>query len=153
MANSNLKATIFDLPTTRPFATSTIRSYGLEDRVGFMPGDFNKDPIPGKYDVAWLSHILHSNTPEESRRLIEKTVSVMESGGMMMIHDFFLNDTMDGPLFPALFSLNMLINTRGRAYSEKEVRDMMGRAGVKDIHRLPFQGPNDSSVICGTVKR
>jgi hypothetical protein len=58
---------------------------------------------------------------------------------------------MDGPLFPALFSMNMLLNNQGRSYSEKEVREMMEKAGVQNIQRLDFRTPNDSAVLSGTV--
>ena len=34
---------------------------------------------------------------------------------------------------------------------EKQIADMLEQHGVKDIRRLPFQGPNDSYVLCGTV--
>jgi len=48
---------------------------------------------------------------------------------------------MDGPLFPALFSLNMLLATpAGQSYSEKQITDMLAKAGIKEIQRLPFQG-------------
>lgn len=152
MANPELTATIYDRPTTRDFALQTVKQFGLEDRIDFAAGDFNKDPIEGTYDVAWLSQILHSNGPEECEKLIERTKAAMEPGGLIMIHDFFLNDTNDGPLFPALFSLNMMINNeQGRSYSERDVFEMLGKAGVKAIHRLPFQSANDSYVLCGTV--
>ena len=150
--NPELSATIFDRPTTEPFAMKTVERFGLEDRIDFIGGDFNTDPIPGKYDAAWLSQILHSNSPDDCQNIIDKTVEVLEPGGLIMIHDFFLNETMDGPLFPALFSLNMLINNGvGRSYSEKEIIRMLEKAGVKRIQRLPFQGPNDSAVVCGTL--
>ena len=101
--------------------------------------------------MAWLSQILHSNSFEECEALIEKTVKALDPGGQILIHDFFLNDSLDGPLFPALFSMNMLLNNYGRSYSEKEVSDMLGKAGARDIHRLSFQGPNDSAILCGTA--
>jgi SAM-dependent methyltransferase len=151
LANPQLKATVFDRATTRVFFEKTAEKFGVADRIEFTAGDFNTSPIRGSYDVAWLSHILHSNGPEACERLIGKTAAALEPGGLLIIHDFFLNDAMDGPLFPALFSLNMLLNNEGRSYSEKEVRAMLDRAGVKDIRRLPFKGPNDSYAIGGTI--
>ena len=69
-----------------------------------------------------------------------------------MVHDFILEKTMDAPIFPALFSLNMLVNTeKGQAYSETQINEMLSRAGVKEIKRLPFRGPNDSGIISGIV--
>jgi SAM-dependent methyltransferase len=153
LANPMLRATIYDRKTTEPFAQKTTERFGVADRIDFVAGDFNADPIEGTFDVAWLSQILHSNSEEECQALIEKTIQSLEPGGYILIHDFFLNDSLDGPLFPALFSMNMLLNNQGRSYSEKEVSDMLRQAGASDIHRLQFQGPNDSAIICGTARR
>lgn len=151
-ANSNLRATVYDLPTTRPFAEKTIAKFGLSDRVDFQEGDYLEQDIPWKYDVAWLSQILHGEGPEECRSIIKKTAAALEPGGLIMVHDFILNDSMDGPLFPALFSLNMLLGTvSGQSYSQQQITEMLTEAGVREIHRLEFRGPDDSGIIAGTV--
>jgi predicted O-methyltransferase YrrM len=150
--NPQLKGTVYDLPTTRPFAEKTIEKFGLSDRIRFMDGDYLEDGIDGTYDAAWLSHILHGEGPEDCQNMIQKAVSALEPGGMIMVHEFILNDTLDSPLFPALFSLNMLLGTdKGQAYSEKEITEMFKKAGVKNIQRIPFKGPNDSGILVGEV--
>ncbi len=150
--NPQLKAMVYDLPTTRPFAEKTISRFGLTDRVEFMPGDYLEQDIQGVYDVAWLSHILHAQGPQTCQRIIEKSVSALMSGGKLIVHDFILNNTMDGPVFPALFSMNMLLGTRaGQSYTEEQIMDMLSNAGVKAIKRIPFHGPNDSGIITGVV--
>jgi hypothetical protein len=147
-----LKATVYDLPTTGPFALKTIEKFGLSSRIKFMIGDYLKKKIQGRYDVAWLSQILHAEGPSDCQRIIEKVVSVLEPNGLIMIHEFMLNDTMDGPLFPALFSLNMLLGTMGgQSYSESQIMDMLEKANVRDIRRVPFDSPNNSGIIAGTV--
>jgi hypothetical protein len=147
-----LKATVFDLPTTRPFAEKKIRQFNLSDRITFLNGNYLEDQITGKYDVAWLSHILHGEGPEECRLIIQKAVDALETGGLIIVHEFILNNSMDGPLFPALFSLNMLLGTSGgQAYSEEQIADMLKRAGVREIRRLSVQTPNDSGIMLGTV--
>jgi SAM-dependent methyltransferase len=152
LKNPALSAAVFDLPTTRPFAEKTIARFQLDRRVSFSSGDYHSDDIPGRYDVAWLSHILHAEGPEACRNIIRKTVSVLEPGGMIIIHEFILDNTLDGPLFPALFSLNMLLGTEsGRSYSESELSAMLAEAGVRDIRRIPVQTPNDSGVIFGVA--
>ena len=150
LQNPALRAVIFDRDSTEPFARKTVTDFALSNRIDFMPGDFNHDSLGGPYDAAWLSQILHSNSPEECKSLINRTVAALDSKGLILIHDFLLNDTMDGPEFPALFSLNMLINNHGRNYSEKEVHAMLSDAGCEDIKRLDFQGPNSSGIMCGT---
>jgi cyclopropane fatty-acyl-phospholipid synthase-like methyltransferase len=152
-SNPELRAVIFDHHTTRPFAENTVEKFQLTERIEFIGGDFNSDDISGgPYDAAWLSHILHSNGPEVCQNIIDKTVAAMSPGGLLMIHEFILDNDKSGPEFPALFSLNMLVNNEeGRSYSEAELAAMLKKAGVKEITRHPFQGPNDSSILYGTV--
>ncbi|MCF8127161.1 MAG: methyltransferase domain-containing protein [Deltaproteobacteria bacterium] len=151
LANPELNATVADLSTTRPFAEKTIARFDLSRRIEFMPCDYLNDPIEGTYDVVWLSHILHGEGPDECEMILQKAVSAMVEGGTLFIHEFILNNTSDGPLFPALFYLNMLINTqKGRAYTEKRLSEMMEEAGLHNIERLPFQGPTDSGILVGT---
>jgi hypothetical protein len=150
--NENLRAAVYDLPTTRPFAERTIQQFNLSDRIRFMDGNYLEDPVKGRYDVAWLSHILHGEGPDDCRMIIQKTVDALEPGGMIIIHEFILNNSMDGPLFPALFSLNMLLGTEsGQSYSEHQLTDMLAEAGVGDIKRIPIQSPNDSGILIGFV--
>lgn len=152
LANPELKATVFDLYATRPFAEKTIAKFGLSDRIDFISGSYLKDSIEGTYDVAWLSHIFHGEGPAGCQMIIEKTVSAMAKGGLILVHEFILNDTFDGPVFPALFSLNMLVNTeKGQAYSDNQIRGMLAKAGLTNIRRLPFKGPNDSGIVTGVV--
>jgi predicted O-methyltransferase YrrM len=153
LKNPSLRAVVFDLPTTRPFAEKIIKKFRLTNRIKFISGDYLKSRFKGRYDVAFLSHILHAEGPLTCQRLIKKAVSVLEPGGMVIVQEFILDNTMDGPLFPALFSLNMLLGTKqGQAYSEKQIMDMLAKAGVKKIQRLPFRGVNDSGIITGLIE-
>ena len=150
--NPDLKATVFDLPTTRPFAKKTIKRFELSDRIEFQAGNYLKDEIKGRYDAAWLSHILHGEGPDGCHQIIKKAIAALKPGGIIIIHEFILNNSMDGPLFPALFSLNMLLGTEaGQAYSEQQLRDMLSAAGAREINRLPVQTPNDSGIITALI--
>ena len=152
LENPGLKATVFDLPTTRPFAEKTIERFGVSDRASFMEGNYLEDAIGGTYDAVWLSHILHAEGPENCRVVLGKAVAAMEPGGLIMIHEFVLNNAMNAPLFPALFSLNMLCGTSGgQSYSEQQLMDLLEEVGVGEIQRVPFRGPNDSGIIAGVV--
>ncbi len=112
------------------------------------------DVIEGEYDVIWMSHILHAEGPGDCRKLLHKAVNAAAPGALVLIHDFILDDTRDSPLFPALFSLNMLLGTPyGQSYSEGEIREFMQAAGLTDVERLPFVGPNDSGIMAGVVPK
>ena len=141
---------MFDLPTTRSFAEDTIGKFKLNDRINFISGDFVNDDIPGKYDVVWLSHILHGESPQNCHKMLQKALLVLEPGGMIIIHEFILNNTKDGPLHPALFSLNMLLGARGgQSYSEGDLVDMLKQLDVKQIKRIPLGEYDESGIITG----
>ncbi len=145
-----LRATVFDLKTTRPFARKTIRRFGMGDRIAFRAGNYLEDALGDGYDAAWLSHILHGEGPEDCRKIVSRAAAALEPGGILVVLEFILYDTKDGPLHPALFSLNMLLGTpEGRSYSDSEIRDMLTAAGLRDVCRLPFRAPNDSGLIAG----
>lgn len=146
----DLTATVMDLPTTRPFAEKTIGEMGMEGRVAFVPGDYLQDAIPGRYDAVWMSHILHGEPPDGCLRIMNKAARCLKPGGVAVIHDFILDDTLDNPVFPALFSLNMLLGTDGgRAYSQAQLAGMLETAGLVDVRRLDFTGTNDSGLMVG----
>ncbi len=148
--NPQLQATIVDLPTTRPFAEQTVAAFGLSDRIRFTAGDFNDDAIPGRYDVAWLSHILHSEGPQLCAALLAKAVAALEPGGLLLVQEFILDADRTAPLFPALFSLNMLIGTPdGQSYSEPELAAMLRQAGLEEVERIPLDLPNGAGVMVG----
>ena len=150
--NPQLTATIYDLPTTRRFAEKTIASFGLSDRITFQEGDFISNDVPGGFDVAWLSQILHGEGAEGCDVILRRAVAALEPGGMLLVQEFILDDNMDGPLFPALFSLNMLLGTpQGRSYSQRQLEAMMAAAGVGSIRRLELDLPNGAGVLAGIV--
>jgi SAM-dependent methyltransferase len=150
--NPALTAAICDLPTTRKFAEETVARFSLSDRITFVAGDFEREELPKGFDVAWLSHILHSSGLETCVEIVRKAMSALEPGGLILIQEFILNDSKNGPLFPALFSLNMLIGTpEGQSYSEGELLEMLRQAGAVDVHRIPMELPRGSGVVAGTV--
>lgn len=148
--NPQLQATIFDLSSSRAFAEQTVNRFSMQERIDFHAGDFQHDPLPSGYDVAWLSHVLHGEGEEGCANMLQKTAAALEPGGLLLIQEFVLDDSRDGPVFPALFSLNMLLGTPdGQAYSEQEIGLLLRQAGLEKIRRLPIDLPNGAGIICG----
>jgi SAM-dependent methyltransferase len=150
--NPELKATVFDLPTTRSFAERTIASFKLSERIQFKDGSYlNEDTgLEQNYDAVWLSHILHGEGPKDAQAIVSKAVQALKPGGKIFIHEFILNNSMDGPLFPALFALNMLAGTdKGQAYSEAQLGNMLTQSGISNISRLDVSAPNDAGIMMG----
>jgi len=150
LQNPELNAVVYDLPSTRCFAEKTIDRFGLSRRIRFEAGDFDHQDLPKGFDVVWLSHVLHSAGPLECANIVKKAMATLEPGGMILIQEFILDDKLDGPLFPTLFSLNMLLGTpAGQAYSQGQLLEMLAMAGAGDLRRLPLDLPNGAGVIAG----
>lgn len=152
--NPAMKATIYDLPATRQFAERTISRFSMQERVDFHSGDFQVDAIVGQYDVAWLSHVLHGEGEEGCSNMLQKCVAALAPGGLLLVQEFVLDDDRANPVFPALFSLNMLLGTpNGKAYSESEIILLLRNAGLENVERLQIELPNGAGVICGRRQR
>jgi hypothetical protein len=150
----SLKATIFDRPSTRPFAERMISRFGLSSRINFIEGDFTKDKLPGGFDAAWLSHILHGEGDRNAENIVVKSSSSLNPGGLLLIHEFILDNSGDSPLFPALFSLNMLVGTKeGKSYQLDELKAFLEKAGMAEIELLDFIGSSPSRILKGTKAR
>ncbi len=149
-ANPKLRAVIFDRPATEPFAMATIRERGLEDRISFAAGDILSSELPAGFDAVWISHVIHSAPPADAGVICGKAARACNAGGTVYIQEFFLDDTMDGPLFPALFNLNMLQATRGgQAYTWAEAEGIMARAGLVGIRRLSIGANPGIGILAG----
>jgi SAM-dependent methyltransferase len=152
LANPDLTATVFDLDGTRPFAEQTIAEFNVTDRVQFVGGDYTKDQLPNGFDVVWLSHILHAESPDSCRWIVRKAVDALDENGLILIHEFILDSDGTSPMFPALFSLNMLTRAPGgRSYTIDELESMLTEAGVHHLHLLDFAGPTESRILAGEV--
>lgn len=148
--NPELRATIFDLPTTEPFAVKTIASFGLEKRVDFVGGNFLTDDLPKGHDVAWLSQVLHGESPAGAAELIRNAASCLTPGGLVCVQEFVLDEDRNGPEHAALFSLNMLVQTSGgQAYTAGEIGDMLRAAGAVKVFVLDRKLPMSCKVVVG----
>ena len=152
LANPHLRATIFDRPSTKPFATKVVEQHKLTDRIDFVSGDFIKDSLPTGYDVAWLSQVLHGETPENAAALIKNAAATLNPQGLLVVQEFVLEDDRTGPPHSALFGLNMLVCTDGgQAYTWSEISRMMTDAGATSIKRLEVTLPEGCGIIVGTM--
>jgi predicted O-methyltransferase YrrM len=149
-ANPELKAVIFDLPKTFQTTRSLVNAEGLSGRVECQAGDFNQDEIKGNFDVCFLSHIIHGQSVEKNKKLFAKIFAHLNSGGKLIVQDFFLNSDKKSPQFAALFSLLMLINTDGgRTYTFSEAEDWLREAGFSHTSRLNLKLPRSIGVVIG----
>ncbi len=125
----HLQVTIFDLPGTLDVTRRHLAETGLEDRIRLVPGDYRRDALPGGFDVVFLSNIIHGEDEATNRELMRKVHGALEPGGRVFIKDHVTDDSGTSPAAAALFSIAMLLFTRGRDYAYGEIRSWLLDAG------------------------
>jgi SAM-dependent methyltransferase len=146
-----LRVTIFDLPDTLAITERYVREAGMAERIRLIAGDYRKEPIPGAYNVIFLSNIIHGESFENNRSLIRKLVSNLKPGGQLVIKDHILDDSRTTPPVGAIFSLLMLLTTEsGRCYAFNEIRSWMEQAGLSQVRQIDLPPPLTSSLVVGT---
>jgi predicted O-methyltransferase YrrM len=128
--NPHLHAVVWDRPEVLKVAAEMAAAYGVSDRLECRPGDMFKDALPPGADVVLLSNVLHDWDVPECRALVRRCAADLPPGGLLLIHDVFLNDALDGPLPVALYSAALFCLTEGRAYSAAEYRAWLAEAGL-----------------------
>ena len=135
-ANPQLRATVWDRPEVLRVAKEFAAASGVESRLELLEGDMFGDPWPKGADITLFSNILHDWDVEDCRRLLKRCARESVDGSRVVIHDVFLNDSMDGPLPIALYSAALFCVTEGRAYSVAEYREMMKEAGIHPVQKI-----------------
>ena len=141
-ANPQLRVEVFDQPAVLAIAQRHIRDAGLTNRITTRVGDLRADEFGAGYDLVLISAICHMLGEEENRGLLARAFRALAPGGHVVIQDFLLRADKTGPRAGALFSLNMLVNTRdGASYSEDEYTAWLSEAGFAQVRRVPMPGP------------
>jgi len=146
LAHPHLSGGEFDLPPVGPIFQDYVKSFGLEGRLTFRPGDFFKDPIPSS-DVLIMGHILHDWNLQEKLALLKNAYDALPKGGALIVHESIIDDNRSKNAFGLLMSLNMLIETPGGFdYSSADCSGWMKKTGFGKTFVEHLVGP-DSMVV------
>ncbi|MCW8817416.1 MAG: acetylserotonin O-methyltransferase, partial [Ignavibacteriaceae bacterium] len=134
--NPSIKATVLDLPHVVPLTKKYVEEAGLSDNFNFIEGDYLTKDFEDNYDLILLSAIVHINSYEQNKMLINKCADALNKNGMIIISDFVMNDDRTQPVHGALFSINMLVGTAsGDTYTEGEMKEWFESADLSKIER------------------
>jgi SAM-dependent methyltransferase len=140
-AKADLTATVFDLPDICPITMGYVERAGMAGRVNTLAGDYLQDEFPAGFDLALLSAVIHSNSPEQNRSILAKVHRALNRGGRIVLQDYFMDDERTNPPGGAMFALNMLVGTaKGDTFTESETADWLRDAGFVDVKRVSLPG-------------
>jgi predicted O-methyltransferase YrrM len=138
-----LQAVVFDNSDTLAVARAFIKRAGLASRVTVRAGDALVDDLGGPYDFVFISNVVHSLSPEQNQRLIDRAATALTPGGRVCVKDFFLSPRRTRPLRAALFAVNMLVGTEGGdCYTLAEIKSWLCQAGLACERQVRLTSPS-----------
>jgi SAM-dependent methyltransferase len=146
-AAPKMNATLFDMPDVVEMARERLNQEGLLNRVALIAGDYLRDEFPRGHDLALISAIIHSNSPEQNLEIYRKVYRALDSGGRILIRDHVMEPDRAHPRDGAIFAINMLVGTDGGGtYTYEEIESGLKKAGFIKV-RLLRQGEHMDAVV------
>ena len=129
-----LRATVLEKAPVDRIAAAAIARRGIGDRVSVVAEDMLAGPLPGFADVHLFSNVLHDWDVPVVTGLLDRSFAALPPGGLVVVHDAFLNRAKTGPLHVAEYSVLLMHASEGRCYSTAEMETYLGAAGFVDPH-------------------
>ena len=130
----HLRATVLEKPPVDRIAAGAIDARGYSGQVEVFAGDMLAAPLPECADAHLYSNVLHDWDEPVVRELLRKSFDALPPGGLVMIHDAYLNAAKDGPLHVAEYSVLLMHSSEGRCYSVAEMETYLTDAGFRGVN-------------------
>ena len=133
----HLRASVLEKPPVDRIAARAIESRGFSERVQVITGDMLDGPLPGGHDVHLFSNVLHDWDETVVRQLLQASARALPAGGLIVVHEAYLNADKTGPLHIAGYSVLLLHACQGRCYSVAEMTSWLSEAGFGAPEHVP----------------
>ncbi len=114
--NPSLVSTIIDFPNVSEIGWQYVSEAKMTDRIRYIPGNALKVEWPREQDVILMSYLLSGIPGVEIPRLINYAYECLTESGLLILHDFMVEDDRTGPPMAALWQLQHMAFTP-EAYS------------------------------------
>ena len=129
----HLAATVLEKPPVDKIAARAIANRGYSEKVDVAAGDMLTAPLPTTGDIHLYSNVLHDWDEPVVRQLLTKSFAALPPGGLVLVHDAYLNAAKNGPLHVAEYSVLLMHSSEGRCYSVAEMETYLTDAGFSDV--------------------
>ena len=138
----DVHGTLFELPTVTPVAQRRLAGESLPRPIEVVSGDFFTDPLPSGQDAIIVANVVHLFSPERNRELLRRLRQATDSGGRLLLVDFWTDPTHTQPLPAALLAGEFLVIAgEGDVYSEDELSEWLAETGWRRLEHRPLAGP------------
>ena len=128
---------VLDLKEPLRIAAEFVEAAGMKERIELRDGDLTEVDFGEGFDLVLISNIIHSFMPVDNASLFERAARCLSPTGRLVVKDFLMNEDRSGPVFPALFAINMLVGRScGTAYNFPDILSWLNEAGLAPVQRF-----------------
>jgi ubiquinone/menaquinone biosynthesis C-methylase UbiE len=129
-----LAATIIDFPNVIEVARRFIADAGLSERIELVGGNALDTDWPGNQDVVLMSYLLSAVKEEDIPALLANAYRSLRPGGLVIIHDFMLEDDEQGPALAAQwFLMNLAFQPDAGSFSAATLSALLAEPGFRSV--------------------
>lgn len=126
----HMKAAVVDQSPVDRIANKLIAERGYAESVDVVTGNMF-DGLPAGFDVHLYSNVLHDWGVAEVKKLLAVSHAALPVGGMLIVHDAFINADKSGPMHVAEYSALLMHSTQGKCYSTAEYAALLSELGFE----------------------
>jgi 2-hydroxy-4-(methylsulfanyl)butanoate S-methyltransferase len=144
-----LKTTLVDFPNVVAVAKRFVSEARLVDRVSYLTGDAVEVVWPQGQDVVLMSYLMSAVAESAFPVLFKKAWQALNPGGILLVHDFMLDDDETGPGLAALWFFQYLASRiDGRSFSAMTLSQMLVGLGFTEASSQVMIPEITKIVIC-----
>lgn len=137
-AYPELRVTIVDFPNVVAVGREYIERAQLADRIEYLAADARSTPWP-QADVVLMSYLLSAVPGADIPRLLGRAREALTPGGLLLVHDFMLDDDRCGPDLAALWFLQYLAESVDNvSFSGADLTAELEALGLEDVQVTPL---------------
>ena len=125
---------MIDFPNVVAVAARFVDEAGLSSRISCLAGDALQVDWRQECDAVLMSYLLSAVGPDEGARLLDRAAAALVPGGLLIIHDFMLDEDRSGPTLAALWFLQYLAYRADCAsFTASEIGRLLSERGFVDV--------------------
>ena len=129
-----MAATIIDFPNVIEVARRFIADAGLSERIDLTGGNALDTDWPGNQDVVLMSYLLSAVKEDDIPTLLASAYRSLRPGGLLIVHDFMLDDDEQGPALAAQwFLLGLALQADAGSFSAATLSVLLAEQGFTGV--------------------
>jgi hypothetical protein len=123
-----LSGKVLDLESVVEGST-IVKDLKLSDRLELVPGDFFTGQGLSSCDLYLMKHIIHDWDDESCIKMLKNLRNVSKKTSKILVCDFLVAEPGSQSTGAELCDIHMMVMTTGKERTQKEMKDLMLKAG------------------------